>query len=505
MKLEKITVALAVTLFFIAASHKALAATTNVNVTVNTDAQNNKMAVKTIKKKSVSKAVVKKPATAKQKAMAQAKKKQVTKKSIDNEIEKEIRAFELAAVANPVKTDAVLSDMQKGTTQKTGLGVTSVTSTKIETVKEAVQPPVFSGSVNFTFGKDSNIDPDKTDIKGNFYQIEPTLTFKSGGWSGTMGATIKDFTEQQQSNIFKQNEAKADFAYTTKLTNVVTSTTTIAALYHDEKWPDYINGPDINGVDAGMPIRYGEFSLAQNMAFNSGRLTTEVGGKAMKRDAYSMYSDFAPDVFEEKLYEKDFTELSANGKIAVAAADFLDISLNPLVKQTKYDEREGRQPGGFVGGLTLTAPKYELMTSEVALKADLKFGGSTITPEALVGQVSDESLGAEDRSYYGYGISSSIVLNEGLKLTITPNIKYKKINYDSWKNYVDGNDPMTWIGPNIRVDDETSMGIDASMMITSNFGAKVSYSHVEENSNMKIITDENYTQEIISSSLIFAF
>lgn len=377
-----------------------------------------------------------------------------------------------------------------------------VTKTKLNTKTIAKdEANVFSGSVDFTMGKDSNIDPDKTKVEGSFFQINPKLNFKAGNWEGSFGASIKDFAKQDQSDLYKQNEATAQGSYTAKISKITTSTTTLSALYHDEKWPDYINtgsGYDSEGNTQSMAIRYSDISLQQKLGFNFGSLSSELGGSLKHRDSYSLYSDFAPDIFGAKPFEKDYNELTAFGKLTLAAASFLDLSLKPSIKQTKYDEREGRLTDGTAGGIATSSPLYELINSEVAVDAAFKFSESNITPTALVGQQSDKANGAEDTSYYGFGLSSTLVLHKGTKLTLTPNIMYKKINYDNWIKAVQ---PVN----EKRVDDETSTGVNASIQLAKNFGIGAGYSMVREKSNIVTDTSENYRQEIVSSSLTFNF
>ncbi|MCB0350859.1 MAG: hypothetical protein KDD38_06730 [Bdellovibrionales bacterium] len=474
MKFEKVVLSLSVMAFLIAASHSSLAANTNT-------------AGKNYVTKSKSKAVAK----------SKKRKKSRHKISVDDEIAQEVRNYEMAAVKNPAKSESVMMDIKRTSKRS------AKTTAKISTVKP--EENIFSGSVNFTAGKDSNIDPDKTSIKGTYFQIDPTLSFKSGNWSGSFGASIKDFAEQDQSDLFKQSEATASTSYTTKISNITTSTTTVKGLYHDEKWPDYINatsgvtpGYDLDGNTQSMAIRYGELSIEQKLGFDFGKVNTEIGGSAKRRDSFSLFSDFAPDIFGAKPYEKDYTDLIAFAKITVAAADFLDLSLRPQIKQTKYDEREGRLTNGTPPGFEITNPLYELISSEVAFDIGFKFGKSNITPTAVIGQQSDEAMGAEDNTFYGFGLNSKLVLHEATQLTLTPNIMYKKISYSNWTAGTPSYDEK-------RVDDETTTGVTASIQVAKNFALGAAYNMTLEKSNKFEDTSENYRQEIVSSTLTFNF
>lgn len=487
MKIEKIIFAITAIAFILAASHQSLAADATTN--------SNAVKINEIKDKaSRSKVLNVKNSLKNSKNLKNSKKKTASANKRKSTNSKTTTRDSRVTAKN---SGATLTPRSAST-----LPATTATTTDIKEVKKEVTSP-FSGSVDFTVGKDSNIDPGKTDIQGTFFQIDPTLNFKSGGWSGSFGASIKDYKDPIYSEIFKKNEAKAEFGYEAKISKQTTSTTKLNALYHDERWPDYMgytatDGKDESGVYHSMPIRYSELKLTQSLGFDLGSVKTEIGGSAKYRDYHSLYTDYSDKLLGEHIHERDHSEITAFGKVTLAAASFLDLSASPSIKQSKYDERLGRQPDGRSGGTTLPAPNYELITSEIGFDVAFKLiNDSNITPKAVVGQVADQAMGAEDNSYYGFGLSSSLVLDKATKLTLTPNFMYKKINYDNWTNSTDNGDK--------RVDDETSGGIDASIMLTKNFGAKLGYSITREKSNISKDTSENYRQEIVSSALSFTF
>lgn len=384
--------------------------------------------------------------------------------------------------------------------------------TQVSVPVKKVAPPIssaFNGKVSFSLGSDNNVtaDKDADGYDGTFYQIAPSLGFNVGGFNGSFGASIKDFMDQEVSNVAKTTEGTAQLGYTGDLSTWATSKTKLSGLYHDERWPDYIRGKSFNSNNnefyyEGMPIKYNEAKIDQALAFNFGTLTLEIGAYGLQRDYKSLYSDFADDLFEEYLYEKDYNEISGYGRIGLAANDYIEVATRPSVVQQKYEQRRARLPDGSWGGLLLndSTPLYQLTTSEVAFDLTFKYKQSSITPTALIGQTSDDGLGAEDRSHYGFGIAGNLVLDEGSKLTISPSYNFKKLNYDNWTHRIE----PAGTGAK-RVDTEFTLAVKASMMLANNFGIAASYEKFNEESNKAADTSENFDQEVITSSLIFTF
>lgn len=406
-------------------------------------------------------------------------------------------------IANPaLSTKSTTASTSTGSTlansASSGLTQTSIKN-DIATTTPAKSSVV--GSVAFTVGKDSNIDPDKSNIRATFFQIDPTVKLKTGNLTTSLGASIKDFGDQQQSDTLSQNEAKIDLTYKGQLSKIVTSTSTIAALYHDERWPDFMGGTANTPADKGMPIRYADSSFTQKLGLNpGGSITSEIGGKILHRNGLSPYTDFASDILQKRYFERDYNEMSAFGKLAWSPNSHLEIALNPLLKQIKYLNRDGKQPDGATGGTLARAPKYQLITSELGLDFGIKFGQSNITPKAVVGQIADKSMGAEDQNYVGVGLSSALVLDAKTELTVSPSVMYKKNTYDNWTKGV-----ISALPAGTRVDHEISTGVEASVKFTKNLGLNLAYNFMQERSNISSDGSENYNQEIVTSALKLEF
>jgi hypothetical protein len=518
MKLDRIILTMVVTIFLAAMAHQALAQNSVINdqsdraeAAADTSKKNKKTNTKKAIKKKTTNKVVRKKTTRK----TVAKKAAASKvNNEDLEIQKEIRALERQASAGYVPQTSYKSTVASTSRQIPANSAVAAgaygESVEIRAEQDQVSGVTknnFSGGVNLSYGNDNNVDPDRIGVEGRFVQLEPKIAFKEGGFSADASAMIRDFADQQKSDIYKQNEGRANLGYQLKFNDTVTSTTTLGFLYHDERWPNYVEGPNLNGRDTGYPIRYFDSSIGQKFGFDLGMVALEAGGKYKHRDALSEYTDYTKDYFLEEPYEKDFDEFTAHGKATLRAASFLDVSLSPMVQQTKFTEREGRLPSGHYGGILNRTPLYELITSEIALDLDFKFGKTTITPRAFVGQVSDEALGAEDQSYYGYGIAANIMVYEPLKFTISPYANYKEMDYDNWTSESTDalGQPIFIAGGDTRLEDEIMAGISASIMATENFGLGLSYAYIEENSNLEFDPSENYRQEIIMSTLIVEF
>ena len=493
MKIEKFVFALTLTGVFVLGLHKALAANNGSPAIKVSALKKKKAGLQTKTRKQVTQG----PATRK-----------LIASSTSSSASASSSTLSASSTPSPVSSTAATS-LSSSTSAPahaslTSASATALTSTSVKAQEVAAKPSTeFSGNVDFTSGKDSNIDPDKVNIKANYYQIAPKLNFSSKRWSGSFGASVKDFPDQHQSDMFKQNEASAEISYNTSISSRTDSTTTLSGLFHDERYPDFINGipgniEQYSQDDHGMPIRYTDVSIKQKLAFNmSSSLKSEISGSAKHRNALSISSDYAPDIFGSRKFEKDLNELAANGKLTWSAASALDISLSPSIKQIKFTDRQGRQPDGSAGGLQQSAPLYELVVSEVTLDTAIKIGKSSITPTFLVGQTADRALGAEDNSYTGIGLNSTLVLHEASEFTLEPKVMYKKTSFDNWTNGVKF-DPL-------RVDNELTAGVSAGFMLTKNFGLKAGYDYTRAASTITGDTSGNYTEEIVSSTMTFKF
>lgn len=396
----------------------------------------------------------------------------------------------------PLDNKSILTHQEDETTSA-GSNITKLEKPMPE--KESV----FSGSVNFTVGHDSNIDPNKEGTSGTFYQMTPTLSFKTDHWSGSFGADVKDFADQTTSNLNKTSEVSANVSYTGHLSEMTTSTTTLAGLYHDEMWPDYLTGLDVNQVDRGMPIRYTDGKLTEKLDFDFGNgFSTQVGGYYQHRENSNPYSDWAANILDPRLATQSFNEYSAFGKVGLAAGQYIELAARPSVTERDYTEREARQPDGSTGGWLLPAPLKKLLTTEVAFDLNFKYGKTVFGPTAMIGQVSDEALAGENASYYGGGVKGDIVLSEDYHITISPSVIYKEVAYDNWTYNTPGYTPTT--AGEKRLDHHLDTAINGKIMFTKNFGWGLGYANANYYSNVND-TSENFKEEIISTTAIFSF
>jgi hypothetical protein len=491
MKFEKLTVAVAATLFVLATLSEGVAANANTATKANSTAKKS-TAKKSVTKKSPAKNSTTKQAkaTTKKRATTLAKRSTApTKKTTLSQIP----GVKVAAVS-PTAVDSVMS--------RSSIAPSPSASVQTSIPAAAVTTPVASnstGSVGFTIGSDSNVDPDKTQVKATYFMINPALGYKNGGFSGNVAATLKDFSEQEKSNLYKQNEVTGSLGYKLSFTEKFSATSTLSGIYHDEMSPDYIEGTNGTPNDEGMPVRFTEAKFDQKLELKTGALTTTAGGSAASRNYTSPWTDFSDDVSETRIYEKDYNQYVGYASFTVGATPWLDLSLKPSVTHTNYTDRDGRQPWGQAGGETnpFNAGKMETINSALGFETAFKIGKSTITPVGSIGEVSDEALGAEDHSYYTVGLKASLVLHPGTSLTITPSITHKRANYDNWTSGIDNGEK--------RRDVETMGGIAASIKIAKNLGLAANYNLNREWSNKSTDTTENYEQEIASSTLTYSF
>lgn len=374
---------------------------------------------------------------------------------------------------------------------------TGSSTTKIETPKPAEASP-FSGGVNFTIGHDSNLDPNKSYVSGTFYEIDPSINAKSGNWSGSFSGSMKDFSNQAISDTNKVNEINANVTYAPDINETYKSTTALDGKYHDEMWPDYINGKDVNGYDHGMPIRFTTGTLTQKIdADYKNGLSAQAGVDYQHQENSNNYSDWAAPIFGARLAPQSFNEYKAFGRIGIAAGENVEFAARPSIADREFTERYARQPDGSTGGVTQSAPLKKLLTEELALDINFKFLGSTVGPTAAIGQVSDQVYAAENQVYYTVGLQGNIVLAEKLKLSLQPMVAYKHANFDNWTNATPNSSEK-------RQDDDLDTGVNAKMMFTKNFGWGAGYVYSNHRSNYAD-TSENYKEEVVTTTAIFAF
>ena len=505
MKYEKFIVSITTLAVLTVTIHESIAAEKISKSAIQNEIASVEKDLKINAKKNVSKTKKNKlsqksPQKSIKKKITPTKKSYVTKDPI---VAQANRKQVIAAVNNPVRTESVIQDLSKTKS--------STTSAKTSTVKKEATPSSFSGSVEMAGGRDTNVGGDKYDLKSNFYRLSPTLGYKGESLETSFGAVIQDYADSELSNNYKENSAFINGSFNAKVSNSVSSKTSLGVTYYDTRQPDYINIGDfiVGGTNPGLPLRYTEASIGQSFTFAvNNKVTSEIGATALRRESYDLTTDFSPQILNtvdtdfEGIYEKDYNKLSAFGKITLGAASFLDISAKPSVSQLRYDSgsRNGRCPDGQGAGTSACgnlSDNYELITSELAIETAFKWGASNITPKAVVGLTSDEALGAEDNSFYGIGFSSSLLLHARTGLTVTPNIMYKKINYDNFRNGVANGET--------RVDDETSGGIDAKINLTKNLSLATGIAVIREESTKFNDRSENYKQQIYTTGLTFSF
>ncbi len=371
-------------------------------------------------------------------------------------------------------------------------------SIKIEEVKpQPAKETKFSSTVGMTVGKDSNLTPDKDGIQGNFYQISPSLSFNGDTFVGTFGANIKDWTDQQTSDIAKETVINAGIGanYGSEITK---ATSRLDFVNSDVMWPDYLSGTDHTDKDRGMPIRYFESKFTQTLGWDFGMVNVAANGSIAHRDYTSPYSDFAPDIVQSQTFEQDRNIAEGSGRVGVKFNDKVELAARPLVRHTKYTDEPARQTDGSKGGALLNdeTPRREVLTTEINLDLNLTFGRINLVPTAVAGTDSDQALGALDTSYSGGGLSAELILDKDSQLKIAPSIAYKEIKYDNWTMGVRNGD--------FRVDREINTGVNVSVNVSKNVGLGLSYSLIDETSSW-VTQDENYREEIIGSSVNLTF
>jgi hypothetical protein len=425
-----------------------------------------------------------------------------TSSLIDQEIANETKGLEKLVAANDTNKAKALQFVPKSKTMAaapTNLPaptLSNTTSTKVETPAAATESQV-SGGVEFTFGRDSNLDADKEGVKGTYYTIDPSLSFKAKNWSGSFGASVKDFTDQSISQLNKSNDIKASFSYAADITEITKSTTTLSGGYHDEMGPDYLSGLDINLIDRGLNVRYTDGKLAQKFDFKlADGFKTSLGGSYLHRENSNQWSDFAANILDPRLFTQSFNEYNAFGRVAVELNKSFEIAAKPSVTERSYTQRESRQSDGSTGGWLMPAPLRKLLTSEVGFEFNVKVGNSSFGPTFSVGQVSDEGLAGENSSYYGAGLKADLALNEDLKLTLSPSVNYKQMKYDNWTNNVDDGGK--------RRDFQFDTGVNLRMMFTKNIGWGVGYAYSNYRSNY-VDTSSNFHEEIVNTTAVFTF
>lgn len=376
--------------------------------------------------------------------------------------------------------------------------------TNLETkIPDEVQakPPKYNGRVDFLVGHDSNLDPNRSGVQDEYYQIDPSLGFEGEHWSGNVQAMMLDYENQQISTDNKKEDAQGTVAYKTDLTQSVKSTSTFFAEYHDEAWPDYINGPEIAGLDGGMPLRYTLAKLDQKLDYNLGDgFTATTGANAEHSESSELYTDWSVNVLNQDRFRPSFNQYEAYGEVAFQAAPWVQFALDPSITDQKFTERLAYGPDGApIGTPTtsgLSSSLFEMVTSELDFNTNLKFGDTTLTPTLQVGQANDTVFGGNTNTYYGGGLNGKIMLNKDANFYVKPSVMFTQTNYANF-NYM--------LAPGVyRQDSLVVAGLEADANITKTVGWVATFMHTRNLSNVDW-SFINYNEDVVDTGIFFAF
>ena len=372
----------------------------------------------------------------------------------------------------------------------TSLTEKTPTNTKKSTTK-------YNGRVDFLMGHDDNLDPNRSGVSDAYYQVDPSLGFDSDHWSGNVRAMMLDYENQQVSDTNQKQEAEGVFSYKDNLTQNIKSTTTIDGLYHSEKWPDYINGPDTLGLDHGMPLRYTLAKLTETVDYNLGSgLTAQTGAYVEHLESSELFTDWAPNSLDPLRFRPSYNQYSGFGQIAYQATPWVQFALVPSVSDQDFTERQALQADGSPGGNQFTAPLFQLITSELDFNTNFKFGDTTFTPTLQVGQANDPVYGGDTNSYYGGGLSGKIMLDKDLNFYISPSAVYTQWNYSNFQYMLSQG--------TYRQDGVVTYMLTADINITKTVGWEANYTRVEALSNVQW-SFLNYNEDVVDTGIFFAF
>jgi hypothetical protein len=370
-------------------------------------------------------------------------------------------------------------------------------STQLSEAKKAALPEnIVNGSVAITIGQDSNLDEtSREDISGGFYEMKPSISYTGRMFFGSFGASIKDYSSQENSEIARKTDINAETGAKFSLTEDVSTTSKLSFLNRDFRWPDFLTG-----TDDGMAIRFFETKFAQSVDFKLKALTVNITGSYSNRDFTTTYSDTAPDVLGRQDFQRDLNDAELNAKFDVKFNDHLSFIAKPGLKHRKYKAEPARQTDGQKGGAALNSvtPRREILTNSLAVDLKTTLGAFTITPTATIGQDVDRALGAEDTSFSGGGISLEITIDKDLGLVLGGSANYRNTKYDNWT------DRVVPAGETREIDG-VDTGISAGVNLSKSVALGLDYSREEYESNLPAFTDENFTREVIGTTLTVSF
>lgn len=407
-----------------------------------------------------------------------------------------------AAAATNQTVDTTVFDAYKAPSSKSA----STVATKVKTEASQKSGTQYSGSVGITVGKDSNATVEKTKIdfapnvpvSGSFYEITPSVGFKNDLLSGHFGARIKDFTSQGLSDNAKETQINADLDLNYSL-GLLKAQTKVDFENADSKYPDYISG-----TTKGMPIRYFQTRISQDLSVDLGQLNLAIGGSFANKDFTTPYLDNPSDhIFGQKIFEQDQRITEGKLRIGAKLAENLEIAVRPLIRHTQFLEEPARQTNGQKGGAYFdpSTPRREVLKQEGNVDFVFSTGRVNITPTFTFGNDSDEAFGALDNTYRGAALKAELIIDPGTNLKLNGSFNYKEVDYDNWT--YNGLNNVIANGAK-RKDTEKTTTAGISVNVTKNIGFGVNYTLIEEVSNWET-PDENYKQEIVGSTLTVSF
>lgn len=358
---------------------------------------------------------------------------------------------------------------------------------------QAFSQAKYSSEMSVTIGEDSNIFPDKAGVGGAFFEAAPQIKFETQNWTGSLKASIKDYSKQELSTQAQQNQISTNLGYNINLTNITKSTTELSFKYSDEKWPDWIDG-----TENGMPMRYFQTVISQGLDWNINQVGLGIKAHYNNTDYTSNYTDWAPEVFGQQFFEIDYEDYGIEGKVSFKLNENLELVGKPKVSQRKFKDRPARQTDGSQGGEAFrdNTGNLNIITNEFNLEVKINLGNVSITPTLKAGTRADQVFGAEDSSLIGGGLSAKIVLDEPSKFDINTSFSSERRDFDNWTNRVPDGET--------RLDNTVKFAVNSGINFTETFRAGLSYSNEQVKSNFSV-TDVNYRQEVIGTTLTLSF
>jgi len=370
----------------------------------------------------------------------------------------------------------------------------TTTRVKKKVVAPAPQKNPFTGNVDLIFGQDSNPMIIKNGTQGSFFQISPSVGYKGEIFNASAGASIKDFGDQQLSNNAKETSANVKLGANTVFGSSTKSNTNVSLGYSDSQWPNLFGTNNQETLfGAGMPIRYFETKFSQSLDWKLDRLNVNASGSYANRDYTNNQPPAGPEIFGPGQFQNDQDILSGQLRLGLQISENLEVVATPSVAQKKYTERRARETDGSRANGALTT---EFVTNNLRAEVKINLGSLELVPYVQTGVQLDQVNGGEDFNQTGGGLSASATLIPSINMKLSASYGSIRNAYDNWVLDVTGGGK--------RIDDETNTGAQLSFDLSRSFGFMLDYQNIQEESTFND-TDENYTQEIISTGLSLKF